>query len=1320
MGFTSHGSTGSTDVVPQNRNLRILNRSLLPGLDRIRIGSADVLWRYWPRVLPNADADGNNNQPVKPAEMPVDGTVNFLPWEQAPFEAQPWKRTGEVDPNGVVAPGINPSQDYPDIARSALSAVAPAGGNPLAGLSTLPGTGSNNFSQAGTGSGGTIPAAGPNVGVRLNVRVPVHQPANLVAINNLTSTYERPNPAEGGSTVQSAAPPGPIQLPRGVDSRRLTILNPDTANTGTLRPTQNPTIVPFGYTVRLMVYYDQNENGRWDGPANVVSQFGVDPNNPQINTANNTEEAYRVFEVWFGVPVDIRLRTQESVIDVGALAHGFGQQNGLMGYGVGSNPLNLGIAPPPLAPLNNPYSGFFRTYHVQNEGNVNLWNLRAAQFAMVPQNNYRLPLPLILQSDTVDSRFGLSAAGKDPRVNSGGLVPQVLTSLDAPYDAVWNSLIASTTYPTELTAYKQQLLSFGGRHTLHKQKAGITNPTLLALPDSPENLPVPATLIARAAVGVSVPIGTPSGVYSGPLVFFEDYDTPLPTAGVGAANEYRPAPILQGGGPIPLPAGPLYAGTNLQHPGNNPILPGREYEGILRPQRKMALNNTLVPDFLPSTRPSPALKVTVTESALTGQRPDTVGSAPPSIVSGLLPFVDPFPLLDPPAASLDDATARQAAALSPAAFRSALNGSLHTYFSRNAVNGAASTRPGSAFSLFRSSLQWDMALGTWVAANPGEPTDNPKRNQGHWFTDLVAMNVGAAGSSNVSPYVLHEVQRNQNGVPTAETATLFWLNSANTTGGAPVTTLWYVGLDNAGLPAGQPQQYLPNADPTIRRYAPKAVTIPTGNAGQNAARDTLFLFYYGGAPGRWSLFYSASNNNNGVPGGPPAQRREAALNIPAALSSVSEPSAIAHYSEGLSAWVLDVFYTGISRANQNPDIYMTRYRTRNAGAQARLEPVLLPRIEGERLSGGARDPVWAGKHIAWSRGLGGRERPLLPEVFIQANGRGPRVPIRRNTRPQGQATSQQLGWQYDDATGLLYQSFERTVNGRRTLNVVYVDPSAGTVRFRGEGTPTSSDIVTADYTPQTHRITQDTVTDVGASTFLDRTVLYGTLNDPGNRNPTGTVIRRPNPDPFTIDRQWIVWQKGAEAGRASTLFYATRRVGIDLEAIGAMSKNESILLGPRNAAGNQAVAVTSFTVQGVAVPYDVDFETGRIFVSAIYDGLPYNVTFRAIELDDNGRALGPDRSGGASGVLNFINEQASAQMVPMQRSVNEGQAQAFLDLFDPRAGFPDRAEMRDPTLMPGRVWLFWSSPRGRAYDVYWQTIAPNFESRSFSGAPPAP
>lgn len=1281
MGFVGHGSPGSTAG-----NLLVENRSRLAALTRVRAARVDLLWRWWPGRIPNADATdaAGGNPRSAPAGMSPTGIINPLPGfedEENLFEAQPWKRAGTDVTTGGPAINVNGSEDYPDIPRSAIG-VAGGGGDLSEGRASLPAP----FVDSRTS---------------VSVRVPRYQPANLVAVTSLTSTYVAPNPADftGGTATLPVGSRGPVQLPRGIANRQLR-----SASDASLW------LTPFGYTTRLFLYVDSNSDGQLNLAQNTAGttgagtqqSSGVDYRNPDIAAARgNYEEAYREFEVWMGVPVDLKLRAVESVVDLGSVAHGFGMQNGLLGYGQGSLP--QGFVP---APLPTAYGQFFKTVTIQNTGNTNLWNLRANQRFLDVAGGTLVPRSLTMRSDLVNPGFGIASFGADPNLNDpligANAMVQIATSLDTNFDPVY--------------AVEALFAPFAGRHTLHKPKPGAVNPSVLGLPDTPGQFPAGGV---KPSVGVAVPLGTPVGTYTTPLAFFESHDADL-------NQPYQPFPLLSGG--QMTPAGPLYGGRNDLHPGDpsqgafRAILPAGS-EGFLRPRRRLnagADANAL--EYLPYTNPSLVLKVSVQEAPLTGQIPDVAAATPNSILTGTLPNVDMYPLLD--AATGD----RPASALTPAAFRSATTGSLHVYLARNATdageNGAADAAPGRPYRLFRTSLLWDTTSRVWSADRRGAPladyTDPSK--MGRWFTEPAVISApgdNADRSSNTSPFVLHDVVRNAGtGAVTGEAATLFWLNTLapDAAGATPVQIIYYAPITNPSTgELGAATPFLdPNAgnprnrpDPTVRRFAPRAVTARDPLTGANL--NTIFVFYYGGVGGRWQLLYAPFRAQNGQPTG--YAGREQALPIPGTLSSASDPDGVFRTvldpTSGNEIPVIDLYYTGISRANQNTDIYMTRYRVNGSGTGAGLAPLMLTRVQAERLQAPDRDPIWHGKHIGWYRLF--NNRALLPVIYVQRAGTTTPEPLQADTdAATDDVVRTQNAWQYDEATGLLFQTFERTVNGQRTRNIVYVDTSAGTVRFRGLGTPSGNDIVYADYTPQTYRITRDTTADLGATAFMDRTVLPAVTPQNGY---AFSVVRRQSALP--VDRQWVIWQKGAQPGRASTLYYNTRRVGVDLKAVtGGLAVNESLLLSAPNGAqgGNQAVAV-DVQVNGATVPFDVDFKNGRVYVPSLYEGLPFRIAYTA-----TGNPPASNRNGTVQGTFTWIDEQAAAQMVSMQRSVNEGQAAAFLDLFSGVQGAND-PRLLDPTLQPGRLWLFWTSPRGRTYDIYWQTMAPYFESPSFSGLP---
>jgi hypothetical protein len=303
---------------------------------------------------------------------------------------------------------------------------------------------------------------------------------------------------------------------------------------------------------------------------------------------------------------------------------------------------------------------------------------------------------------------------------------------------------------------------------------------------------------------------------------------------------------------------------------------------------------------------------------------------------------------------------------------------------------------------------------------------------------------------------------------------------------------------------------------------------------------------------------------------------------------------------------------------------------------------------------------------------------------------------------------------------------------------IYADATAGVIRFRGVGTPTSRDQVFASYQPRLYRLTADDAADTGVTVVNDnRTLAAGTGSYSG-------IVRRPNATTMGAGRSWLVWQKGAEPGRPATLYMSTRRVGIDLRSLSLpvaqrLALEETVGLEAPTAPGaSQFPSVASVAVAGVgAVPFDIDVLRGRIFVDAVFEGQLITVTYTAA----NGNAL---TNRVAVAVLSQIEElggtesstgtvpsgpQSIGQMVPMQRAVNEGQVSAFLDLFNATAGVNrvnGPAPGGDPTLESGRLWMFWTSSRGRfakpgadglvlpsGFDILYQTLAPNFEFPSY-------
>jgi hypothetical protein len=1289
----------------------------------------DLLFRAWPGTVMNADADPTLNKRLTPAGMDPLGRITPLPWESVPAEAKPWN-AGSL---------VNNSPDYPDVQARKNRAVQVT--TPVGDLTTTPGTLEANINDnAGDRTNGSIGTAnsGPGNGIpnqfatSVNITMPAYQPANLVAAHELTSTYIPANPTDfpAGVAPIAVGPQGPIQLPRGSANRTLVPVGGN-----------NQVLTPFGYTSRMVAFIDNDGSNRLTptGAANRVT--GTDPNHPEASTTIQAQKAYREFEVWAGVPVDQSMKVVESVIDLGAHPHGFGIQNSILGYNpVGGPNQSIGLTPiPSIVDPNKPYyQNYFKSFTIQNTGNVNLYNLRASQRVENPLAPGAVPGSgspfsyFLLRSGTVDPLNGILAVGADPKLAGNaylnpGVMPQIVTSLDPLFDAAWDAYTQAEDN-TDYTLYYQQ---FHGRHTLHKTKVAAATPSVLAIPDVPTNQSLPGSpKPVSPTVAVGIPIGTPVGVYSSanassPFTVFEDHDT--------NGNGYVPTPAVPAGSattfaPIILPAGPLYHGRSDVAPGANPILTAGagNGEGVWRAQSFNAATKQYVP--LPFTYPYLTVKVEVEENALTGEFPDLPGILN-GINTGVLPSVDKYPAVT--GDTVNGSTVyRPSSALTPAAWRDS-SGNLHVYYARNDSASAGGTpygaQPGAPYKLYHSKLTWDGPTGSWNAqtsAPPASPLASPTANTDRWFTSPIVLptsgDVNAAPigpyESNTSPYVLTHIT----GANVVDGATLFFLDSVPTQGGAPRNRILYMDVTADGS-GGAPVEYFANADPSFARYAPR-VTYDAVNS-----RD--YLMYYGGTPGKWSLYYvSRGADAKGLPNDPQpdaSQTRgiEVPLTLPSAIVSASEPAPVFRQivtTAGVTQNVVDVYYTGISRATQTPDIYMNRYATDPAG---KLTLTPLSAVANDRLASVGRDNLWQSHNIAWISAL---NAATLPTVTWGPNGVGPATVVGN--------------WKYDNASGLLYQVVGGTP---ATLTYVYVDASAGTVRFHGPAAPTSKDTVTATYTPQTYRLTGDGAANYGGYTFLDNQILPATTG-------TNTVIRRQQP--MISGRNYLYWQKGAISGKAPTLYNAIRRVGINLKDpanMGAMDPSLSILLGqpapPPDPNRNQTPDVTSVTVNGAAIKYDVDYNSGRIFVEPQYEGLQIVVTYNAVLKGSQGTAGAAPIPESTTGVLAYLDDVGVASTgnigaaLPVKAAINEGQASAFLDLFNPLAvgGFArttatsDPPFAIDPTLVPGKTWVFWTSPRGRlgqpaagtadpfpgGYNVYWETIAPIFEPNSVYTSP---
>jgi hypothetical protein len=346
------------------------------------------------------------------------------------------------------------------------------------------------------------------------------------------------------------------------------------------------------------------------------------------------------------------------------------------------------------------------------------------------------------------------------------------------------------------------------------------------------------------------------------------------------------------------------------------------------------------------------------------------------------------------------------------------------------------------------------------------------------------------------------------------------------------------------------------------------------------------------------------------------------------------------------------------------------------------------------------------------------------------------VTINYKTGPAVVTTA--ANWQWDSASQTLFQNIQRPSG----ILQVLVDTSAGIVRFRGVDVPTSvklagvADRVFATYQPQAYRLTPDGAADTGSIAFTDLRTAPRTTD----ANSFNSILRRPDNDVFT-GRHWLLWRKESADKQASALYSSVRRVGIDLKLLGGMLERETLALTGRSARFNNALSNVVVNVAGFGnVPFDADAKTGKIFVDPFLEGLGATVTATLYDPGSTNPLVAPGTRTITVGVrLGMIEEQPptiEGQVGPsalsLTKSVNEGQVFGFVDLFDPLALVGARPNgpvaVQDPQLQSGKMWMFWASPRERTgrvlgganqldalprgYDLFWQTMAPRFESQA--------
>ncbi|MDO8684270.1 MAG: PQQ-binding-like beta-propeller repeat protein [Armatimonadota bacterium] len=706
--------------------------------------------------------------------------------------------------------------------------------------------------------------------------------------------------------------------------------------------------------------------------------------------------------------------------------------------------------------------------------------------------------------------------------------------------------------------------------------------------------------------------------------------------------------------------------------------------------------------------PTFALKITVREDRLTD-----------GLVEGALPQIDD-PYLAPRPASAGD--------VQPAAFREInpsdpyAKGNAHMFWSSNRKPdmSTSTVSPNDPWYIFKAKLRYDSAatppkwgldtasLSRWWSTSDATTSLTRIPTAFDWPSDP-----GVQGT--IVPNTIKHLSPSVAQDPADGQTWLFWqgqmyrqqpngpLNQENrvfytdVTGGA---------IDNT--------VYSFSRDFSMVKQSPRGLVYTTTDS-----KKWMWAFYYGGDAQRWNIFYNAHNSPSSQSTHDPEKwSADMKLSTPDSLSSVSEPIAIKRTING--AEYLDITYTGVSKEAQNSDIYMSRYGisvSSPAPLAVRLTPVVFPRVSNEVMRRDEKRGVYTSRHIWWIRPTldpsfyndpNPTVTPTWPVIEIQIPGKkslyatDPKAVYDKNNPPNPIPDKPEIT--RDKATGLYIFNYDVNDDRAKPLRQTIIDTSTGTVRF---GKPLSAGVndndinkikVIASYNPRALRLSATQLwagsagSDTSPFTLLEKTP--NTVFTMGGPNVT-------NPLKCTVDRLWLFWRKPASGVRATTIFYKTFRLGIQLSRPISVGVRTAILSAPE------------FKVKNSVGPYEIDWDRSRIYFTEtderypeLTNGLgPIEVEYNAI-LPTGGVQSGRKET---FATVSWMPEMEEAALLgsAAESMVNEGQVCAFMEpevLLEPGV---------DPGDFPlgivkGKAWVFWASTRTGLTDLFYETLSPVF------------
>jgi len=926
------------------------------------------------------------------------------------------------------------------------------------------------------------------------------------------------------------------------------------ANNSTNWQTSNG-FVNSGYSGRVNVFVDSNLDGALD-------------------TIGGRSEAYRGFWLNGSVAIDEGIVVRTPNVDLGSLPSGAGYAPGAPG--TGANTI--------FTPWGGPtaYTNMFKSFVVENPGNVNLLNLRMAKATF--DGTTRLSWGIF--SSSVDD-FGWLDAGVD----------------------LWSDIDATFARTPQVILQKSRVGDRGN-------SVLSTNPIIrvnanLGVDTSSRFLPAPFSDDPRVAV--TLPPGFPVGTYSQVMRVIEDTRTPDQSLDLSPTNTS-----------VALES---YSDPTFT---------------LTFKVREARLTNTSTLLDVPMIDDPAVLGTGTADFMHQNLQPTAARGIGGHVVVAWTSTRATDTAVQPTSASKNDQYR---------IFLAGLNGNNGTPDGRSDPTNAVADLTG-----------FVGAAGKWFQLSPSSTTGYPA--PGFVYpTSAGATVVGGSerygapslpGKGFVNPFV----PALAGGDPTVfSSLDMAFIGDAQTqtSSGRTSTSMLFMSrmtVDNAGVPTL-------DATPTAMPYDTMTQKGKPSVLKLDANRSLVFYSALGTGNSNifWTLFdYSqrgnAATNGFTVP---------STLDFGDGFESLGSPSISGrqYIGAGGATPLIDLSFTGKLRGRSNTEVFIGRIAA-PAGVPQSL--VNFPASVNEVLTPDSEVGTFRAKGVEWDT--------AQPVTVVLDNG----APIPTYTDIEKPNTRR-----IDRETGLIV--FDTLLGGK-----AYIDPRMGTVRL-STGLPTTTSKLELTYTAKFRRVSVSTAAgSVGVSMFVDNR--FDGVKPPSSTKywaePNGNgIVAGDHPQ---TNRMFLTYNRAAAgAGQSARPLMQTLRLGIQLPFKIFTDQGGNLSSG-----GTPTIQFIGPKPTGF---FQVDPVKGRVYFSPQDEDQPFTIQFYSVD-SSSGALIGPYTVTNAR--VSWITESSEAP-VPIEQAVNESSMFAFPDPFD-SATFP----------RPNLVWMFWTSTRGGAPDLYFQTVAPRF------------